>query len=159
MKLELKNGNITNTETGETIARKDAYTLSSDLSEGRWARMYAEMLLEDRIKLTSSQSTLLWYCVSRMNSTGKIKMDKVAKNGEVREATGNTIRTIEVNFLALQKLELVFPTADRGVYLMNPKYFAKYRETNVVMLKYALMKVSGKTYELKDFGLTKKETE
>lgn len=157
MKLELKDGHITNVATGETIARKDAFQESEGLTDGKWARVYAEMLLEDNIKLTGSQSLLLWYCVSKMNSNGKIKIDKETKNGGAQKYTGNTKRTIGAYILRFQKLELMFPTADQGVFLMNPRYFGMYKEKNIVMLKYALMMVDGKTYELKEFGLQKKK--
>ena len=159
MKLALDKGNITNVETGETIARKDAYSESEDLTDGSWARVYADMLLEDGIKLTGSQSLLLWYCVSKMNSTGKVKIDTSIKNGSAQKYTNNTPRTIGAYITKFQKLEILFPTSEQSVYLMNPKYFGKYKEKNIVMLKYALMMVNGKTYESKEFGLQEKEKE
>lgn len=155
MKLQIINGNITNIETGETIARKDAYEKISEYSDMRWAKMYSEMLLEDKVQLTPKQSLLLWFCVAKMNTSGKIRMGKDEKISAALK-TDSTARSVESNFLALQKMNLVYPTTDRAVYLMNPKYFAKYRTHSVIMLKYALMVVGGQLYQLKDYGLEEK---
>ena len=160
----LKDGGLMNTETGKTISKKEGYEVADGFEvETTWAKMYSEMLMEDRIKLTGAEQSVLWFAISKMNEKNEFFLSSKKQKSIARLEIPYAHKTIEKALGSLRQKEVIISMYTKGKYMVNQKYFGKYREKEILMMKVSMMKLERGENEkqkfalIKEYGLKEKE--
>lgn len=134
-----------------------ALEVAPELNDSSWVRLYPEMLVKDKIKLSGLETLLFWKFASiiRYNDMAFL-FTTVHKE---RFCKDNSCKTKSVND-AISKLcqkRIIFKGEMQGLYFANPKYFAKGVSSKIVESKYALSRVVTKSYRISEYGLHPKK--